>query len=165
MQHVVSIMIGEVGSDACPSRHSRFFATRGGREDYAFGSSAAQALSRLEAREAAFAQQFTLGMAQECAFLALGAMQQLTESGRCDLETFGGQMGFMTEVVRHAPLLAQNWLQLKDEFPGVWLYEVTERFGREWAQLLLDGSNESAVERLRTIIEDLLPSGQEDSIP
>lgn len=162
---MVGITMGEMGERGCPSRHSPFFAMRGAGQDYAFGKTPTQALARLEAREAALANQATIGMAQECAFLAMGAAEQLRASGVSDLDEFGGQIGFLTEVIRHAPLLAKSWTQVKDEFPGVWLYDVTERFGREWAGILLTDSDESAEERLRKIIEDEMPGSHRSHLP
>lgn len=162
---MAGITIGEMGESGCPSRHSAFYATRGAGQDYAFGTSPTQALARLEAREVALANQSTIGMAQECAFLAMGAADKLRESGVSNLDDFGGQIGFLTAVIRHAPLLTQWWERLKDEFPGVWLYDVTERFGREWAGILLVGSDETAEERLRKIIEDEIPGSHPRSLP
>ncbi|MBS0432941.1 MAG: hypothetical protein JSS21_11140 [Proteobacteria bacterium] len=71
-----------------------------------------------------------------------------------DLSKFGGYMGFITEAVRHAPMLLERWRLMTDDFGGVWLYDVTERFGREWAQVLLESKLEGAEDLLENIIVD-----------
>lgn len=39
---------------------------------------------------------------------------------------------------------------------GVWLHDVTERFGREWVAEILHPSHDSPSQRLECIIEDEL---------
>ena len=53
------------------------------------------------------------------------------------------------------PLLSERWRRVNaEEFGGVWLYDVTERFGREWAKELLNSTGENPVELLESIIID-----------
>jgi hypothetical protein len=114
-----------------------------------------EALTRLEEREASANPKFQQDWAEEIAFLALGTANHLREHPEADLRKFGGYMGLISEVIRCAPLLLNRWSELETgEFGGVWLYDVTERFGREWAEELLSGKMESPIDRLEYIIAD-----------
>lgn len=149
---VENIVIGEVNRDWHAVRRARYYAERG--EDYGFGASPSKALENLEVREARLAVRFDADLAQEIAFLALGAAETLKERGSPSLDKFEGYMGFIERVVCHAPLLATTWQRVQDEFDGVWLYDVTERFGREWAESLLEAFDETPEDRLDMILED-----------
>lgn len=152
-----NITIGQVGAAWSVASSARYYAERGDGEDYAFGATTAEALANLTQRETAKAAKFDENMCEEVAFLALGAAEHFRERRDTDLTRFGGYMGLITEVIRHAPLLERRWGQMGDgEFDGVWLYDVTERFGREWAESLLDGRAESPEDRLECIIADEL---------
>ena len=101
------------------------------------------------------ASTFDSDLADEIAFLAIGAAEYIRENGPFNLRKYDGYMGIISEVTRHAPLLAQRWRQLgPDGFEGVWLYDVSERFGREWTESLLDGANENPEQFLDYIIND-----------
>lgn len=149
------ITIGLTGTGWRVAAAARYYAQRGNGEEFAFGMTPSQALSRLEERETLAHQTFDQDVANEIAFLALGAAEHLCDRRDADLSKFGGYMGLINEVTRCAPLLSRRWKQMEiGEFDGVWLYDVTERFGREWAEELLAGTNEHPSERLELIIED-----------
>ena len=148
-----NITIGQT-DDWKPAASARYYAQRGDGDEYAFGMTTTEALANLENREAAAAQKFDIGLAEEIAFLALGAAECLRDCKGRDLCNFGGYMGFISEVIQHAPVLTARWQELRDEFSGVWLYDVTERFGREWAEALLDGNAEKPLEFLEYVITD-----------
>lgn len=149
------ITIGRLGPDWKPSSVARYYAERGNDGDYAFGSTPVEALVRLEAREAAAKSKFDGDLAEEIAFLALGADEFLKEHRSTNLGSCGGYMGFIAEVIRHAPMLAEySKHAVEDGFGGVWLYDVTQRFGREWAREVSAGSDESPEGRLECIIAD-----------
>ena len=134
---------------------AHFYAERGDGEDYAFGPTPAEALANLTRREAAKVAKFDEDLCEEVAFLALGAAEHLREQQDADLSRFGGYMGLIAEVIRCAPLLERRWRQMNvGEFDGVWLYDVTERFGREWAESLLENCTESPEDHLEYIIAD-----------
>lgn len=101
------ITIGRLGPDWKPSSVARYYAERGNDGDYAFGSTPVEALVRLEAREAAAKSKFDGDLAEEIAFLALGADEFLKEHRSTNLGSCGGYMGFIAEVIRHAPMLAE----------------------------------------------------------
>jgi len=150
-----NITIGLVGPDWSPAAAAHYYAERGSGEEYAFGPTPAEALARLEAREAAIIPKFDKVLAEEVAFLALGAADFLDDHRNVNLDAWGGYMGFIGEVTRHAPMLAEYWERMgADGYSGVWLYDVTERFGREWAEELFAGSDESPAEGLELIIDD-----------
>lgn len=149
-----NITIGQTGADWKMNASARYYAERGEGDEYAFGMTAVEALTNLEKREAALSQKFDIGLAEEIAFLALGAAKCLRDHKGRDLCDFGGYMGFISEVIQQAPALAARWKELQDEFGGVWLYDVTERFGRKWAESLLDGGVEKSAEILEFIISD-----------
>ena len=147
------ITIGRI-DDWKPTASASYYAQRGEGDEYAFGKTTAEALANLEKREAAVAQNFDIGLAEEIAFIALGAAEFLRDHKGRDLCDFGGYMGFISEVIQHAPVLTARWQELRDEFSGVWLYDVTERFGREWAEALLNGNTEKPMEFLEYVITD-----------
>jgi hypothetical protein len=148
------ITIGLTGVDWAVPASARYYAECGDGENYAFGMTPSEALVRLEEREALICPNRN-DSADEIAFLALGAANHLREDPDADLDKFGGYMGFIIEVIRCAPLLAKRWSEMATgEFDGVWLYDVTERFGREWAEELLSRTDESPSERLEYIIDD-----------
>ncbi|MBS0437839.1 MAG: hypothetical protein JSS33_00360 [Proteobacteria bacterium] len=150
-----SITIGLVGTDWKVAASARYYAERGSGEELAFGMTPTEALARLEQREAAINTNLAQESADEIAFLALGAADALRDCRDADLSKFGGYMGFIGEVIRCAPLLTARWSQMQTgEFGGVWLYDVTERFGREWAEEILNGTREDPSERLEYIIAD-----------
>ncbi len=147
------ITIGQT-DDWKPTASASYYAQRGEGGEYAFGKTTAEALANLEKREAAVAQKFDIGLAEEIAFIALGAAECLRDHKGRDLCDFGGYMGFISDVIQHAPVLTARWQELRDEFSGVWLYDVTERFGREWAEALLNGNTEKPMEFLEYVITD-----------
>lgn len=150
-----SITIGLVGTDWKVAARARYYAERGNGKDLAFGMTPTEALARLEQREAATNSNPRQESADEVAFLALGAADALRDHRNADLRKFGGYMGLISEVISCAPLLAKRWSQMQTgEFGGVWLYDVTERFGREWAEEILNGTEENPSDRLECIIAD-----------
>lgn len=150
-----NITIGLVGPNWKLASSARYYAEREDREEYALGPTAAEALANLEKREASKAPKFDENLSEEIAFLALGAADFLRDHRDVDLSAFGGYMGLIGAVVQCAPLLEQRWNQITfDEFDGVWLYDVTERFGREWAESLLTDGSENPEEFLEYIIAD-----------
>lgn len=149
-----NITIEQIDAKWKPAAPANYYAQRGDGDEYAFGSTAAEALANLEKRESAATQKFDVGLAEEIAFLALGAAEHLRDHKDRALCEFGGYMGFISEVIQHAPLLTARWQETQGEFSGVWLYDVTERFGREWAEALLDGNVGSASEFLENILDD-----------
>ena len=149
-----NITIGQTDSDWKLVASARYYAQRGDSNEYAFGMTASEALATLEKRESAVTPKFDIGLAEEVAFLALGASECLRDHQGRDLCEFGGYMGFISEVIQHAPLLTDRWQETQNDFSGVWLYDVTERFGREWAETLLDGKTENSSEFLEYILAD-----------
>lgn len=150
-----SITIGLAGPDWRTAANARYYAERGSGEEYAFGATPIDALIRLEKREAATAQKFDETLAEEIAFLALGAENFLKDHRGASLDSYGGYLGFIGEVIRHAPMLSERWRRIEiDEFDGVWLYDVTEKFGREWAEELFNKTGASPQALLESIIED-----------
>ncbi len=151
------ITIGLAGDGWAPATTARYYAERDGGDDYAFGSSPVEALTKLEARQNDVAQNFDRDLADEIAFLALGAAEYIRGQSGIDFGKHGGYMGLIGEVIRHAPMLAAYWKRMAPtDFGGVWLYDVTERFGREWAEEVLHPSHDSPSQRLECIIEDEL---------
>lgn len=150
-----NITIGHVDPDWRAAAKARYYAERGDGDEYAFGTTPADALAKLEKREAATHCRFDDSLAEEVAFLALGAADVLKEHRGESLDAYDGYMGFIGEVIRHAPLLSERWRHMDAEaFGGVWLYDVTERFGREWAEELLNETGENPAELLESIIID-----------
>lgn len=101
-----------------------------------------------------FHTDFDKDLAGEIAFLALGAAGFIRDHAAADLRKHEGYMGLISKVICHAPMLAERWQQIGAGFEGVWLYDITERFGREWAETLIDGADETPEERLDYIIAD-----------
>ena len=152
---MTNITIGPTGPDWRAAAKARYYAERGEGEEYAFGTTPADALAKLEKREAATHYKFDESLAEEIAFLALGAADALKAHRGKSLDAYDGYMGFIGEVIRHAPLLSERWRRMDaEEFGGVWLYDVTERFGREWAEELLSRTGVSPAEQLESIIVD-----------
>ena len=150
-----NITIGPVDPNWKVAAAAQYYAERDGGEEYAFGSSPAEALENLERREAAVSPAFDEGLSEEIAFLALGAADFLKNHQGVNFDAYDGYIGFIGEVTRHAPMLGKRWRLMRcGEFGGVWLYDVTERFGREWAEELINRTGESAAERLDYIIDD-----------
>lgn len=150
-----NITIGPVGPNWRAAASAHYYAERGDGEEYAFGTTPADALAKLEKRETATSAKFDESLAEEIAFLALGAADVLKEHRGESLDAYDGYMGFIGEVIRHAPMLSERWRRMDaEEFSGVWLYDVTERFGREWAEELLNGTGLNPEEQLECIIVD-----------
>ncbi|MGB3462621.1 MAG: hypothetical protein WBA33_11715 [Rhodanobacter lindaniclasticus] len=150
-----NITIGCTDSNWQVAASARFYAERGEGEEYAFGTTPSDALTKLEKREAAGHFMFDESLAEEVAFLALGAADVLKKHRGESLDAYDGYMGFIGKIICHAPLLSERWRRMDvEELGGVWLYDVTERFGREWAQELLNGADVSPAELLEHIIED-----------
>jgi hypothetical protein len=150
-----NITIGHAGPNWRIAAAARYYAERGDGEEFAFGTTPAEALAKLEEREAAAFPKFDESLAEEIAFLALGAADFLKDHRGTSLDPYDGYLGFIGEVIRHAPMLSERWRRMEaDEFGGVWLYDVTERFGREWAEELFDRTGVSPANRLESIIED-----------
>jgi len=150
-----NITIGMTGPNWVPARSASYYAQRGDAGDYAFGSSCGEALANLEEREAKSNQPRHEDLAEEVAFLALGAAEYLRTERGFKRARLGGYMGVITEVIRCAPLLADRWRQVnEEEYAGVWLYDVTERFGREWAEALLEDTQQCAEDLLESILND-----------
>lgn len=150
-----NITIGLAGADWQAAATAHYYAERGDGEEYAFGTTPAEALARLEAREAMLAPKFDESLAEEVAFLALGAAEFLGQHRGESLDSFGGYLGFMGDVVRHAPLLTERWKQINaEEFSGVWPYDVTEAFGCALAEEMFNETGVSPAELLETIIAD-----------
>lgn len=156
-----NITIGHVDPNWRAAAKARYYAERGDGEEYAFGTTPADALAELEKREAAAHCKFDESLAEEIAFLALEAADVLKDHRGESLDAYDGYMGFIGEVIRYAPLLSERWRRMDaEEFGGVWLYDVTERFGREWAEELLNGIGVSPEEQLEYIIVDEMEKWQ-----
>lgn len=152
-----TITIGRVSSAWKPLANALYYAQRGEGEEYAFGRTAAEALASLEKREAEGLVQFDRTYCEEVAFLALGAADSFREVDPPDLDRFGGYMGYIADVIRHAPMLMDRWQKVGPEgFGGTWLYEVTERFGREWGSVLLSEEDRRPADLLDQIIKEAL---------
>lgn len=149
-----NITIGQIGPDWKQTASARYYAERGDGDEYAFGMTVTEALENLQKREAAVAKNFDIEVAEEIAFLALGAAEYLRDHKDHDLSKFGGYMGFISEVVQQAPVLTTRWQKIQGNFDGVWLYDITERFGREWAEALLENETDNSAEFLEYIIAD-----------
>lgn len=150
-----SITVGLADQDWRTAARARYYAERGDGEEYAFGMTPVDALTKLEKREAVATQRFDKTLAEEIAFLALGADEFLKEHRETTLDSYGGYLGFIGEIISHAPMLSERWRRMESEgFGGVWLYDVTERFGREWAEELINKMGMSPASHLEYIIED-----------
>ncbi|TAM32730.1 MAG: hypothetical protein EPN68_02525 [Rhodanobacter sp.] len=156
-----SITIGLTSPTWRPAAKARYYAERGDGEEYAFGATPAEALARLEKREAGVTPKVDKTLAEEIAFLALGAENFLKEHSDARLDLYDGYQGFIGEVIRHAPMLSERWRRMEtDEFGGAWLYDVTERFGREWAEELFNQTGTSPASQLESIIKDEMDKWQ-----
>lgn len=154
---MTNITIGATGPDWRVAAKARYYAQRGDGEEYAFGTTPADALAKLETREAASRDAFDASLAEEIAFLALGAADALKAHRGESLDAYDGYMGFIGEVIRHAPLLSKRWRRMDAEsFGGAWLYDVTERFGHVWAEELLRRTGASPADKLEAIVEEVL---------
>lgn len=149
-----NITIGLAGPAWRPKKGATYYAERGEGGDYAFGETPVEALTKLESREAAVFRSSSQGTDEEVAFLALGAADFLKDHKDAELYAFNGYMGFISEVIRHAPMLVSRRRTMSDAFGGVWLYDITERFGREWAEIIFSGGTGDPEARLDSIIED-----------
>lgn len=150
-----TITIGSVDPDWRTATKARYYAERGDGEGYAFGATPTDALAKLEQREAAAHYKFDESLAEEIALLALGAADTLKKHHGESLDAYDGYVGFIGEVIRHAPLLSERWRRVDaEEFGGVWLYDVTERFGRKWAEELLNQTGVSPADQLEFIIDE-----------
>jgi len=150
-----NITIGLAGPDWHAAANARYYAERGDGEEYAFGATPADALAKLERRETAASATFDESLVEEVAFLVVGAVDFLNEHRGASLDTYDGYMGFIGQITRHAPMLAERWSRVNtEEFSAVWLYDVTERFGREWAEELFNGTDKNPASLLDSIIGD-----------
>jgi hypothetical protein len=149
-----NITIGLAGPTWKPAKAAIYYAERGDGEDYAFGETPIEALTKLETREASSRQNGSQEIDEEVAFLALGAADFLKDHKKAELYSLNGYTGFISEVIRHAPLLASRWRKMDGAFGGVWLYDITERFGREWAEIIFSGETGNPETLLNSIIED-----------
>lgn len=52
-------------------------------------------------------------------------------------QSAGGELEFIREVIQHAPMLDKIWSQVKDDYAGVWAYEVAEEVGHSLATRML----------------------------
>lgn len=152
------ITIGLIDANWEHLQSNLHYATRGKATEFGFGPTATEALADLERREAPLQPKFDLGLAEEAAFLAIGAAVYLQEDKRDrSLDKYGGYCGLISEIISHAPALMNRLTQFSEgEFPGVWLYDVTERFGYEWAKALLEGDEIEPEELLEQIVSDEL---------
>lgn len=150
-----NVTIGDTLANRKAATLARYYAIREGETEYSYGATPAGALANLEKRDSLAQLLLDDDLPEEIAFLALGAGAHLREvhSPR-DLDKFGGYMGLISDVVRCAPLLAARSRRMADDFDGVWLYDITERFGREWAEALLEGNPSSPEEFLEYVIAD-----------
>lgn len=157
-----NITIGLAGPDWRAAAAARYYAERGDGEEYAFGTTPTEALAKLEARESAIAHRFNESLAEEVAFLALGAADVLEKHRGESLDSFDGYLGFMGDVVRHAPLLIERWKQIDtEEFSGVWPYDVTEEFGRALAEEMLNNTGARPTDLLESIINEAFENWQQ----
>lgn len=156
-----NVTIGDTQANWQAARLARYYAVRCDETEYSFGATPADALANLEKRDRTLQLAPDGELSEEIAFLALGAGEYLRRvySPR-DLDKFGGYMGIINEVVRCAPLLAARSRQLAGDFDGVWLYDVTERFGRQWTEALLAGGSVRPEAVLEYVIADEMGKGK-----
>jgi len=65
------------------------------------------------------------------------------------------QINYLRPLCCHAPMLSERWQRMEaDEFGGDWFYDITERFGREWAEELFNKTGVSLESQLESIIDD-----------
>ncbi len=155
------ITIGRMDQDWENTDGTSYYARRGAGEEYGFGATPAEALAHLEAREATTSSRHHHNLDQEVAFLAIGAAGYLQDHPDARLDQHDGYLGLISEVISYAPMLSDAWEKIRPEdFPSVWLYDVTERFGRGWAENLLSSGNISASSLLQSIIKEALDAAQ-----
>jgi len=76
------------------------------------------------------------------AYLAMGAQNVLDHQGGIPdelSEQFGGEMGFISEIIGHAPMLDAKGFEAEDRLTQVFPYEVAQPFGERMAHALIDG--------------------------
>jgi hypothetical protein len=151
-----NITIGLADSSWRTAAAACYYAERGDGEEYAFGATPVDALTKLEKREAAVSHKFDESLAEEVAFLALGAANVLQQHQGESLDSFGGYLGFMNDVIHHAPLLTERWKRMNaDQFSGVWPYDVTEEFGRLLAEEMFNHTGATPSDLLESIIANV----------
>ncbi|MBN3777042.1 hypothetical protein G3O06_05600 [Burkholderia sp. Ac-20345] len=96
-----------------------------------------------EAKASGVDSALTDPVALTVAYLAIGARDVLRESrasnSMVDLDPFGGETGFIDEVIGHALFvdLIGDWFDVNGEHPGVFAYEVAEPFGDAIARAMI----------------------------
>jgi hypothetical protein len=106
------------------------------------------------------------------AYMAIGAVNVLNEyarttsdDGHVDFDQWGGQLGFIGEVIQHEPVMEAIYQERPDDYGGVFVYEVAEPFGAFIAERLLSGESTDVATlqaHVRALIEpDLL----QDNVP
>lgn len=78
------------------------------------------------------------------AYMAIGAYSTLVaceekEGKHPDLDQWGGQLGFIGEVIRHVDVIERIYAERPDDYGGVFVYDVAEPFGKYIADMLLSG--------------------------
>lgn len=77
------------------------------------------------------------------AYVAIGAMDAWAETPlrRRDAVTdeYNGQLHFVAEIIRHAPMLDQLADESEEDLAGVFVYEVAQAFGYEVARWMIAG--------------------------
>jgi hypothetical protein len=80
----------------------------------------------------------------DIAYLAIGAKSALltakSEAYKTLAEAHGGELEIINEVVAQAAMLERVWLDVCDDFAGVWCYEVCEPLGHWCMEQLLAGA-------------------------
>lgn len=74
------------------------------------------------------------------AYLAIGAASAINARGSLPSavsDAFGGQLGFIEDVTDHALMLDTMADDLANDMDGVFLYEIAEPFGEEYAERLI----------------------------
>lgn len=151
------ITIDRLDGERKPTSTATYYAKMGAGKACGVGPSPSEALADLEARKAKAL--FEPGLAEEIAFLALGAASVFPAHCNANPDSDVGFLRLIDEVIQNAPLLDDAWHRVGGEsFPGVWLYDITERFGQEWAKALLTGSEIRAPALLQLIIDDAFRS-------
>ena len=150
-----NITIGLVEREWRLIASQHYYAERGDGDEYAFGGTPAEALARLEQREAALIPNFDRNLSETIIFLAIGAADYLRENPNFSLDRYGGYVGFLNDVVACAPMLERRWSRMDaSSFSGVWPYDVVEIFGNEWAKAMLEGEDRRPEDMLDIIIAD-----------
>ena len=93
------------------------------------------------------------------AYMAIGAYDTLVaceekEGKHPDLDQWGGQLGFIGEVIRHVDVIERIYAERPDDYGGVFVYEVAEPFGRYIADMLLSGEPLELETTARGLIAD-----------